>query len=111
MSRATNKKMSAGDGRISRKMKTGRRKVHGLSRAVMSIYSPKVGNNTLPVPVNGHCPQSPCGAHWWLLEPTRGATSQGRCHYCKTRRAFLNWVEISYIERSDDYVIAGMEIR
>lgn len=29
--------------------------------------------------------------HYWIIEPPEGATSMGKCKYCKERREFINY--------------------
>ena len=40
------------------------------------------------------CPKSPYGAHWWVIAPPDGATSQGVCRYCGDHRLFMNVVGV-----------------
>jgi len=41
---------------------------------------------------NGHCPLSPCNAHWWVIETPNGKVSVGVCKYCGEERGFYNWI-------------------
>ena len=38
-------------------------------------------------------PCLPGRAHWWIIEPPSGASSFGRCKYCKQRQEFVNSVQ------------------
>lgn len=62
-------------------------------------YSLKSKGSTRRISSNGHCPDSPCGAHWWLIEPPTFKTSQGRCRYCGEEREFLNYIQLEFNER------------
>lgn len=46
-----------------------------------------------------HCPKSPCGAHWWLIDTPAGADVEGQCRYCGTKRVFSNSMDTSFNTR------------
>ena len=75
--------------------KTSQRKTVKLNK-LNKQYSPKSIGATAPVPSNGHCTQSPVGAHWWLIETQDGQVSVGVCRYCRTERGFLNWLGLEW---------------
>jgi hypothetical protein len=31
--------------------------------------------------------------HYWMIEPHHGPTSFGSCHFCGTKREFINYLE------------------
>lgn len=49
-----------------------------------------------PASSNGHCPSSPCGAHYWKIVPPGGPMSLGVCWYCGEEREFYNRVELEF---------------
>ena len=50
-------------------------------------------------PINGFCPTSPCGAHWWRIDDDRMPLVNGTCRYCLATRVFCNTFDMSFSER------------
>ena len=59
-------------------------------------YSPRSIGATAPTPFNGRCSLSPCGAHYWKIEPPGEAASLGVCWYCGEEREFYNRVTLEF---------------
>jgi len=59
-------------------------------------FFPRAKGFTYPASSNGHCPLSPCGAHWWKIQSADGPVSVGVCKYCGEEREFLNNFELGF---------------
>jgi len=58
-----------------------------LSRESLNRYQGKSQNGSHS---NGHCPMSPSGGHWWVIEGQFGVWSRGVCKFCGKVKRFAN---------------------